>query len=84
MLNSTAPGAYPITSTTYFMAYADLTPLGKDKAQTIVDLLKWMFTSGQAQVKDLNFAPLPASVAAAAMAHISDFKYSGSSLTPNT
>jgi len=84
VLNSTAPGAYPITSTTYFMAYADLTPLGKDKAQTIVDLLKWMFTSGQAQVKDLNFAPLPASVATAAMAHISDLKYSGSSLTPNT
>jgi phosphate transport system substrate-binding protein len=84
VLNSTAAGAYPLTSTTYFMAYKDLTPLGKDKAQTIVDLLKWMFTTGQGSVKDLNFAPLPSSVAQAAIQHIGDFQYSGKSLTPNT
>jgi phosphate transport system substrate-binding protein len=83
VLNSSSPGAYPITTTTYFMAYQDLTPLGKDKAQTIVDLLQWMYTKGQSTVSSLNFAPLPSSVIQEAMSHIKDFKYSGSSLTPN-
>ena len=82
VLNSSAPGAYPLTSTTYFMAYKDLTPLGKDKAQTIVDLLQWMYTTGQGEVKSLNFAPLPSSVVSQAMSHIKDFQYQGSSLTP--
>ena len=84
VLNSSASGAYPITSTTYFMAYEDLTPLGRDKAQTVVDLLQWMLTKGQAEVKDLNFAPLPSSVASQAIQHVSDFTYSGTALTPNT
>ena len=83
VLDSSAPGAYPVTSTTYFMAYRDLTPLGKEKAQTIVDLLHWMYQQGQGQVKDLNFAPLPSSVANQAMHHIADFTYQGKPLTPH-
>jgi len=82
VLNSSAQAAYPITSTTYFMAYKDLTSLGKDKAQTIVDLLQWMYTTGQGEVKSLNFAPLPSSVVRQAMSHIQDFQYQGTSLTP--
>jgi phosphate transport system substrate-binding protein len=83
VLDSPSPGAYPLTSTTYFMGYQDMTSLGNDKAQTIVDLLQWMLTKGQALVKPLNFAPLPASVAAGALAQIKDFQVNGKSLTPN-
>jgi phosphate transport system substrate-binding protein len=82
VLNSTAAGAYPLTSTTYFMAYKDLSSLGKDKAQTIVDLLKWMYTDGQSEVKALNFAPLPSSVTRQAMSSVHDFSYKGDALTP--
>ncbi len=84
VLNSRASGAYPITSTTYFMSYQDLTPLGKDKAQTIVDLLKWMLTDGQNEVKDLNFAPLPSSVASQALSQIGQLTFQGQPLTPST
>jgi len=84
VLNSSSAGAYPITTTTYFMAYQNLTPLGKDKAQTIVDLLHWMYTKGQSTVSSMNYAPLPSSVIQQAISHIKDFKYSGASLPPNT
>jgi phosphate transport system substrate-binding protein len=83
VLNSPAPGAYPLTSTTYFMAYQDLTPLGKDKAQTIVDLLQWMLTKGQNEVKALNFAPLPTSVGHQAIQQISQFQFQGKALQPS-
>ena len=84
VLNSSASGAYPLTSTTYFMAYEDLTPLGKDKAQTIVDLVHWMLTDGQGEVKDLNFAPLPSSVATQALAQLKSFQFQGKTLPPSS
>src|SRR5205823_6680382 len=61
ILNSTAPGAYPISTTTYLLVYQD--QQSKARGQTLVDLIYWCLTKGQADVRTLNYAPLPSSVA---------------------
>ena len=84
MLNSPAAGAYPISTTTYLLVYRDLSVLkSKDKAQTLVDLLRWVLTKGQAEVKTLNYSPLPSSVAQQAIALLGQLKYGSSALTPS-
>ena len=62
ILDSKVPGAYPISSATYILIYTDQTK--KDTAQALVDFWTWCLTKGQAQVAALNYAPLPAKVAA--------------------
>ncbi|HEX9124376.1 MAG TPA: phosphate ABC transporter substrate-binding protein PstS [Actinomycetota bacterium] len=84
VLNSDASGAYPISSTTYLLIPVDLTPLGKDKAQTLVDFLYWALTQGQAQVQSLNYAPLPDSVAQADLAQLDQLQYNGQTLAPSS
>ena len=84
VLDSSAPGAYPISSTTYLLIPKDLTPLGKDKAQTLVDFLYWALTEGQTQVQSLNYAPLPDSVLQVDLAQLDQLQYGGSTLTPSS
>jgi len=84
ILNSSAPGAYPISTTTYLLVYKDLSSLkSKDQAQTMVDLLYWALTKGQAEVPTLNYAPLPAGIATQALALVSQLTYQGQALTPS-
>jgi phosphate transport system substrate-binding protein len=82
ILDSTAPGAYPIASATYTMNYQDLTALGKAKAQTFVDMLHYILTTGQSQVEALHYAPLPSSVDQQALALLGQFTYKGTPLKP--
>jgi phosphate transport system substrate-binding protein len=84
VLNSDAQGAYPLTSTTYLLIPQDLTSLGQDKAQTLVDFLYWALTTGQNKVQSLNYAPLPASVVADDLAQLDLLKYSGKGLSPSS
>jgi phosphate transport system substrate-binding protein len=84
VLDSSTPGAYPVSSTTYLLIPKDLTPLGKDKAQTLVDFLYWALTKGQAQVQSLNYAPLPDSVQQADLAQLDQLQYNGSTLAPSS
>lgn len=83
VLNSDAPGAYPISSTTYLLVPQDLTPLGRDKAQTLVDFLYWALTKGQSLVKALNYAPLPDAVAQADLKQLDQLEFDGSTLAPS-
>ncbi len=84
VLNSDAPGAYPISSTTYLLIPKDLTPLGQDKAQTLVDFLYWALTQGQTMVQSLNYAPLPDQVAQADLAQLDELQYQGQTLAPSS
>jgi phosphate ABC transporter phosphate-binding protein len=84
VLNSPAPGAYPISSTTYLLVPQDLTALGQDKAQTMVDFLYWALTTGQSKVQALNYAPLPASVLADDLAQLDLLKFNGAALAPSS
>ena len=81
ILNSSAPGAYPISTTTYLLVYADQTD--KDKGQTLVDLIQWALTTGQATATKLNYSPLPTDIATQDLAQLSQIQYSGSPITPS-
>ena len=85
ILNSSAPGAYPISTTTYLLVYKDLSNLkSKDKAQTLVDLLYWCLTKGQSDVQKLNYSPLPSSVAQQAIGLLGQITYGSTALTPSS
>jgi len=83
ILDSTAAGAYPIASTTYLLIYKDLTPLGKDKAQTIYDFVYWALTKGQQEVSGLNYAPLPSTVAQQDLQQLTQLTYNGQGIQPS-
>jgi phosphate transport system substrate-binding protein len=57
-----APGdtAYPIASFTWLLLYQN--PEDKQRAQIMVDFLKWALTDGQAAASELGYAPLPQAV----------------------
>ena len=54
-----APGkeAYPISSFTWLLVYANQTDATKGKK--LVDFLRWAFNSGEAAASSLDYAPLP-------------------------
>jgi hypothetical protein len=55
----------------------------KDKGQTLVDLVYWALTKGQAEVKALNYAPLPTGVQRQALALLSQITSGGTAITPS-
>jgi phosphate transport system substrate-binding protein len=75
ILDSSAPGAYPIASTTYVLIYKDQT--NKDKAQTLVDFWTWALTKGQSQTNQVNYAPLPQSVAQGSLQQLQGITVNG-------
>jgi phosphate transport system substrate-binding protein len=81
ILNSSAPGAYPIASTTYALIYTDQTD--EAKAQTLVDFWHWGLTKGQAVLTSLNYAPLASDVAQGALQELSKITANGTAITPS-
>ncbi len=82
ILNSSASGAYPISTTTYLLVYKD--QKNKDKGQTLVDFLYWALTKGQDEVKTLNYSPLPSAIQQQALALLSQITSGGQALTPSS
>ena len=60
--NATGANAYPISSYTYVLAYADQKDATKGKLLT--DFLWWATHDGQKFAKDLHYAPLPGEIVA--------------------
>jgi len=58
--NAPGKGAYPISSFTWLLFYAD--PKDKANAKTMVDFVKWALSDGQKYCADLGYAPLPKAV----------------------
>jgi len=71
-LNAKAKGAYPITSPTWILTYAD------QKSQATADALKaylrYVLTTGQEQAKSLLYAPLPEELAKKAVDQVDQIK----------
>ena len=82
ILNSSAPGAYPISTSTYQLVYKAQTD--QAKGQALVDLLYWELTKGQPEVTKLNYAPLPDKVDAAALALLSQITFNGTPIQPSS
>ncbi|MGZ6545966.1 MAG: phosphate ABC transporter substrate-binding protein PstS [Actinomycetota bacterium] len=81
VLNASTPGAYPIATTTYVLIYVD--QKNQDVGQTLVDFFHWGLTKGQADATALNYAPLPSSVAQAALQELAKVSYNGTPITPS-
>ncbi|MEM2989161.1 MAG: phosphate ABC transporter substrate-binding protein PstS [Candidatus Bathyarchaeia archaeon] len=62
IVDADGEGSYPIASFTYLLVYKDLSYMGRDKAQALVDFLRWAVTEGQKYCKDLYYVPLPPEV----------------------
>ncbi len=71
-----APGdnAYPISSFTWLLFYAN--PKDKGQAKVMVDFLKWALTDGQKFAPELGYAPLPEDVVKLEMNAIPKIKIS--------
>lgn len=81
ILNSSAPGAYPISTTTYLLV--NPTPAALDKGQTLVDILYWSLTKGQDEVSGLNYAPLPDDIQQQALGLLTQIQFNGQTLQPS-
>jgi phosphate transport system substrate-binding protein len=81
ILNSTAPGAYPISTTTYLLI--NPAPQNQDKGQTLVDFLFWALHQGQQQVTSLNYSPLPQDIQTQGVALLDGIKFNGQTITPS-
>jgi len=62
IVNAPGANAYPISSFTWILAYANQSDSVKGKK--LVDFLRWALTEGEKEATTLNYAPLPASMAA--------------------
>jgi phosphate transport system substrate-binding protein len=82
ILNSSAAGAYPISTTTYLLV--NPAPSDKDKGQTIVDFLYWALTTGQEEVPSLNYSPLPSDIQQQALALLDQIKFNGQTIQPSS
>lgn len=82
ILDSSASGAYPIATTTYVLVSTNQTD--QDKAQTLVDFLYWGLTKGQAEVGQLDYAPLPTQVAQAALSELAKVQVNGQPVNPSS
>jgi phosphate transport system substrate-binding protein len=60
--NAPGNGAYPLSSFTWFLLYAD--PPDKSQARALNEFVKWALTDGQKYAPGLHFARLPESLVA--------------------
>jgi phosphate transport system substrate-binding protein len=81
ILNSSAPGAYPIASTTYLLLYTNQTDA--DKAQTLYDLVYWALNDGQQMVSKLNYSPLPQDIRTEALSQLKQVTSNGQAISPS-
>jgi len=81
-INSPNPTAYPIASQTFVIVYKDMCKAGVAKAAAtgVKKFLTYGLGAGQSIVKQLSYAPLPASLAAKAKAQLNTLTCNGSPL----
>jgi phosphate transport system substrate-binding protein len=72
IVNAPGKGAYPISSFTWILAYAE--QHDPAKAKTLTDFLKWALADGQAMEAPLDYAPLPESMRSALVARIDSIR----------
>ena len=78
--DSPNPAAYPISSQTFIVVYKDPCKAGADKAKAagLVRFLDYVLGPGQATIKKLSYAPLPADVVTKAKAAADGLTCNGS------
>lgn len=82
LTNSANANAYPIASFTYVIFYQDQKYGSRTEAQAkaLKNMLSWMISTGQQYNEGLDYAKLPANVAAKAKTVINSMNYGGKKL----
>lgn len=71
-IDAAGAGAYPITSPTWILVYADQTD--QAKGTLLVGFLRFLLTDGQSLAAGSGYAPLPADLASKALAQVDAIK----------
>jgi phosphate transport system substrate-binding protein len=72
IVNAAGPNAYPISSFTWILVYAQ--QADSVKGRKLRDFMKWALTDGEKQASALDYAPLPASMATRLVARLDSIK----------
>ncbi len=72
IVNAPGAAAYPISSFTWILLYEQ--QADSVKARKLVDFLKWALSEGEKQAAALDYAPLPASMAAQLQTRLASIK----------
>jgi phosphate transport system substrate-binding protein len=72
IVNAAGADTYPISSFTWILAYVNQPD--SVKGRKIVDFLRWALTEGEKDATALNYAPLPASMAAQLRSRLDSIK----------
>jgi phosphate ABC transporter phosphate-binding protein len=70
--NAPGKGAYPISSFTWWLLSGDVG--GNAKKPALLELLRWMLTSGQKECSALGYAPLPREIVARELQSLTNLK----------
>src|SRR4029079_6503399 len=81
IVNSPAPGAYPICGLTFLLVYQDQKDAAK--AQALAAFIQWAIHEGQAVAPTLDYAPLPDAVVKVDEANLRKLTISGKPLLAN-
>ena len=82
-IDAPGKGAYPIASGTFLLVYQDLCKAGLDeaKAKNVKAWLDYALGDGQSKAKELNYAPLPASILEKAKAKVAGLQCNGAAIS---
>lgn len=72
IVNAPGANAYPISSFTWILAYANQSDSVKGKK--LVDFLRWALTDGEKEATTLNYAPLPATMTQQLLSRLDSIK----------
>ncbi len=72
IVNAAGADAYPISSFTWIVLYKNQKDAAKGKK--LVDFLDWVITSGEGMAENLQYAPMPKSMATKVLARLKEVK----------
>jgi phosphate transport system substrate-binding protein len=82
-INAAGPTSYPITSQTFIIVYKDMCKAGRSAADAKLTkgFINYGLTTGQAIEQQLDYAPLPASLAAKDQAQLAQMQCNGAPIS---
>ncbi len=80
IINGAGDGTYPIAAYTYLLVYQE--QADADKGKTLVSLIYWCLTDGQAAESGLGYAPLPSAIKEKALEQLHTVTTGGAPIWP--
>ena len=75
LVNGAGASAYPVSSFSWLLVYQH--QMDATKGRKLVDFMRWMYGTGQESAATLDYAPLPAALAAQLTARLATVQFGG-------